>query len=206
MIKKPNFVISNEDLKLLLWLPHKTGTRTVQFIFNHFDFKTVIENTQDKTKLTHNYITGINTTDLPDNHLDYQLISTMRNPYSRFISYHFFSNKLNPKKQIDLYDYNSSIGRISKFLDIEPMAFGKRTPDFFIKTESMLEDVLQFDFIQQSKLYQCGVLQDLVSKKFNSTSYNENWKNYYNRELADQVYNLFKHIFDLNIYDKDSWK
>ena len=114
-IKKPNFIISNEELKLLLWLPHKTGTRTVQFILNHFDFITTIDDQQKQTKISHNYITGINTTDLPSNHEDYKLISTIRNPYSRFVSYHFFSNKLNPISPIDLKDYELSVRRISNF-------------------------------------------------------------------------------------------
>ena len=153
-------------------MPPKTATTFLTFLFQHFDFYTIISDEYFYIKKdTFDYLQHMHNMSLFRGHENYELISSIRNPYSRFVSSYFYYLKRN----------NSDITKVSinEFLDKVKNdkqrdywseinnAFSSRVPDYFIRTESLYEDLTKIPFIYKSKIYKTGVLEDLVSKKMN---------------------------------------
>jgi hypothetical protein len=86
--------------------------------------------------------------------------------------------------------------------------FDIRTPDYFVRTESLYEDYQTIPFIKEHEINLSGELEELCKQKMNPspTVIDNYWKKFYDRDLADLVYYNNVNKFELFGYDKDSWK
>jgi hypothetical protein len=110
--------------------------------------------------------------------------------------YHYaiLTNKIvNLEREKPVKDYISSLN------------FENRIPDFFIRTENMVEDFQKIDFITQSDLWESGQIQKMI--------YNNNFKinrpfsfnEVYSFESANKVYQYQKKLFFICDYDPFSF-
>lgn len=183
----------SDKLKVYWMFPMRTASRSCMSICRHFNFQ--------ETNV--HYLEG-------PLKPDYDLISNVRNPYSRLLSiYEIFCihKKIQPNNfkswvlgnhdkrlyQIDLYDTFSELNRI---------------PTRFIRTEFLLEDLNELPFIknEKSEEFQSILYENILNNHYRSEVFTEPWQTYYDEELADAVYNSLKKDFDLFGYDKNSWK
>jgi hypothetical protein len=202
MNKFLSFNIS-EKHNCFLWLPVKTATTHAAHIFTYFDFshvrcdyfRKIIELKTDSLQHHHGIF-------LFDGHEKYDLIVTVRNPYSRIVSMYEYNNKGVGKEKVRPFEVF-----VYDFLKhpIQPI-FEKRIPNYPLRQENLYGDYLRIPFVRDSKLNQSGILEELCQKKMNIGDYRKSFKEYYNQETANIVYTNYKEYFDLFGYDKDSWK
>jgi hypothetical protein len=142
-------------------------------------------------------------------HEGYSLLTTIRNPYSLMVS----------KYKFWYPDFNFTLENFSLFLEswfyhredelsyLGCYNYLKRTPDHFIRTESMYDDYIKVPFITKSEYYKSGQLFKDCNQKTNVSEYSDlDWRTFYNQTSADNVFYNFAHIFELGGYDKNSWK
>jgi hypothetical protein len=189
-----------EKEKFLVWLPEKTASTHAFEVLKNYDIC--------RFQFTNNQLIRIDgsnsydhTCDLFDGHENYSIISTARNPYSKFVSFYKFMGADN--RDIEFYDYVHEliINKPSKLT-----IYNKRVPDYFIRQEHVFEDYLKIPFIKNSDFYKSGQLKDLCDKKINHNKNSYDYREYYNQDIADLVYYNFSKYFDLLGYDKNSWK
>ena len=86
--------------------------------------------------------------------------------------------------------------------------FHIRTPDYFVRTESLYEDYLTIPFIKNHDINLSGELERLCKEKINSSpaAIENYWKKFYDQDMADLVYYNNVNSFKLFGYNKDSWK
>jgi len=72
--------------------------------------------------------------------------------------------------------------------------------------ENMFEDYSQIEFITESKFYKSGLLKRFTKFKMNENPWGlNNWKDYYNENLAKVVVDTFPYHFS-KYYDENSWR
>lgn len=197
--------------KAFLWLPPKTASNTVSWILGHFDFNSYfwynnnfVEVRKDSTHFSHEF-------NYPPNHEELSFICTFRNPYERIFSLFKMISNVTMKFPIEDFTYPSK----DKFKDffekhiknenfdrrIKPPKFHLRKPDYLIRTETFYEDLLAIPFIRNSKLYECGILQEMCEKKINQ-SYTSNFDDFMDEEMKDWIYTNYKDEFELGNYKR----
>lgn len=183
-----------------LWMPAKTGTTLAKKVLKNFGFHTykIINGEID---LTEKYDMHVHTACLFSTHHQYQFIATIRNPYQTFISY--FPNKSISKEKIKETLEKKFLGSAvqNKFF-----SYWERLPDYTISVENPLEDYLKIPFIAESELHKSGELKRIIDSKPNKSPFNYDWKDFYDKKLADLVYYNTSQYFDMFGYDKNSWK
>ena len=165
---------------------------------------------------------------------NYKFITIIRNPYSRLISLYFFNinnpdvpahkflrsfgsfkkfvHQLKNIKILDIFetlkvakDKNLNRKELHKYYleeKVLPHNFKSQYTwfdgkiDVIMRLEQLNQDLKQLDFLK--------VTDKKVSKK--NTSSHGRWQTYYDQELADVVYDVYKGDFEQLNYDKDSWK
>jgi hypothetical protein len=80
--------------------------------------------------------------------------------------------------------------------------FNERTPDFLIRTETIYDDLLKIPFIKNSKLNQCGILEEMCRKKINSSFESEEDEKLLSLEIKTKIYSFFKPHFEIFNYSK----
>jgi hypothetical protein len=206
---------SNRE-KMILLLPMKTGTVHATFMFNHFDF--ISETYEFKTEKVLKKLDSVihhHSMNIPQRYENYSIICTARNPYSRLVSAYNNSKIVAELNKPSLENFKSYFSRAidNEYQSANGFPFGEdrflynETPKYFLRIESLYHDYIQIPFIRNSKLNKSGVLYELCNKKIHTTPIKRKLlKEYYTEDMADFVYNKFKHYFDLVGYDKDSWK
>lgn len=88
-----------------------------------------------------------------------------------------------------------------------------KSPDYLIRTENFSDDIKSLWFIKENEnslnnVIESDVNKNKFEKEFELYGFNKkkSWKEYYNSELAETVYNKLKIDFDYFNYDKNSWK
>jgi hypothetical protein len=203
-----NIIIANLKEKFFIWSPPRTASNTAYHILEKLNFKTYLSDGKllihqsDKPK--HNHLTNIFF-----GHEDFNLITTVRNPYSLMISK--FVNFENPRNINSdsflnfLESWYYGIGHELKSFNY--YNYSERSPDNLIRVESMFDDYLKIPFIKESDYYKSGELLNDCNMKYNQTErLKTDWKSLYTKNSADIVYYNFAHIFELGQYDKNSWK
>lgn len=197
-----------------VWLPMKTASTHCWGVLQNFDFKTVMFSTdteefqkpsvggirKEKIKNPHNHACNLFL-----NHKNFTFISTARNPYSRIISSFVFLNKPEKYENSEWLEGQFQLSILNS-QSLYPFIFNHRTPDYFLRVESLYDDYLKIPFIRNSELNISGKLKEMCDKKVNVTKGPYDWRDYYNQDLADLVYYNLSKYFDLLGYDKDSWK
>jgi hypothetical protein len=80
--------------------------------------------------------------------------------------------------------------------------FESRVPDFVLRAENLYEDYLKIPFILDSKLYKCGILEDICNRKINKGLGTLNIEKYLTSSVEEKIYKMFQSHFDLFGYEK----
>jgi len=194
----------SEKHNCFIWLLPRTGSNHMVTILKNYDFKHYVHQDDNKEIYDENLVTN-HYSKLFDGHENYQFISSIRNPYSLEVSL-FRMNKL-------VGDYKERFKRFidgryfTQFGGKKPIINFTRVPDFFIRMENLYEDYSKIPFIVNSDYYQSGELKKQVEIKINNNIFDDrDWRDFYDDESAEIVYSNNMEIFNLNHYDKDSYK
>lgn len=194
----------SEKHNCFIWLLPRTGSNHMITILKNYDFKHYVHQGGNK-ELYDEKLEANHYSKFFDGHENYNFISSIRNPYSIEVSL-FRMNKL-------VGDYKE---RFKRFIDgryftqsgeKKPIINFTRVPDFFIRMENLYEDYGKIPFISNSEYYQSGELKKQVEIKINNNIFDDrDWRDFYDDESAEIVYSNNVEIFNLNHYDKDSYK
>jgi hypothetical protein len=80
--------------------------------------------------------------------------------------------------------------------------FDLRVPDFVLRAENLYEDYLKIPFILNSKLYECGILEDICNRKINKGSGTLDIEKYLTSSVKEKIYKMFQSHFELFGYQK----
>jgi len=183
--------------KVFVWTPMSTASRLAWKIFDNFEFSSYNVNNGGvllKNSFEHNHFFG-----LPQNHEEYKLILTCRNPYTRATAgIDGLNSREDLIRQLEQQYQNPLHLRFYSLLKY-------RKPDYFLRVENLLEDYLKIPFIRESDFYKSGKMEKLMG--------DNPYKNkvYINRpiidkKIADLIYYNNSYYFELLGYDKNSWK
>ena len=194
----------SEKHNCFIWLLPRTGSNHMITILKNYDFKHYVHQDGNK-ELYDEKLEANHYSKLFDGHEDYTFISSIRNPYSFEVSL-FRMNKL-------VGDYKERFKRFvdgryfTRFGEKKPIINFTRVPDFFVRMENLYEDYGKIPFIVNSEYYQSGELKKQVEIKINNNIFDDrDWREFYDDESAEIVYSNNIEIFNLNQYDKDSYK
>jgi len=195
-----------------VWFPPKSASSLVSWIFTYFDFRPYHINPDTKvfefdppilTHFGHHFF-------YPPNYENMDFIITLRNPYERIFSffkltrYSYWTQKSNQpiptKEDFDKFFYNDILKNDVQKKRILP-EFDKKFPNYVIRREFLLEDLLKIDFIKNSKLNESGILTEMCSRNINSTPYLP-IENYITGEIKEKIYEVFKDEFQIGGYEK----
>jgi hypothetical protein len=197
----------SDKYKTFVWTPERTGSNHFTNIIRKLGFKSHFFENDKLFK-----VDGLQLSShckFFENHWDYSFILSTRNPYSNYMSFAavgYMSFTLENQKIV-----RERIEREFQFPLIPGNCchcFHIRTPDYFVRTESLYEDYLKIPFIKNHEINLSGELERLCKEKINSSpSVIENyWKKFYDQDMADLVYYNNINSFELFGYSKDSWK
>lgn len=211
ILDSEKFTISVQN-NCFVWFPPKTSSSLVSWIFTYFDFKPFHINPEtnvlefDPPVLTH---FGHNFCYPPD-YSNMTFITTIRNPYHRVFSlfkttkYSYWSRKLKQpiptREDFETFfenDFLKNELQLKRFLP----NFNKKLPNFVIRRENLLEDLLKIDFIKYSKLNESGILGEMCSRNINSSP-SLLIENYISEENKEKIYETLKTEFEIGGYEK----
>jgi hypothetical protein len=194
----------SDELKVIWLLPMRTGARSVGQILLKLGFQSSIKDTFPDHALL-----------FPESMSEYQVICNVRNPYSRIVSLYFLTQN-NLRKEFTFQYFVENIFEILKgkntFGIYVNLIRNKKIPDKIIRFENFIEDIMSLDLIQlkyhdlEKTINDHIIFNNFltehseVKKKFTS------WKEMYNEELAEIVYNSMEEDFINFNYEKNSWK
>jgi hypothetical protein len=190
----------SKELEVFWFLPMRTAARSCRSIAEYFNFT-------DSNH--HKFIEDFE-------HLEYYLISNVRNPYSRLVSLYLHqidSNQINSRIKFDLWATKKIEYELSLPINMKPKMYIKlmtvfehKMPDYFVRVETLEEDLKNIWFIKENFNEELEKIFENQIKKNGYKSDGEPWQTYYTQELANIVYDYLKEDFTLLNYDKDSWK
>jgi hypothetical protein len=190
----------SKDLKVFWFLPMRSATRSCRPILNKFNFL---------DGHLHNFINDFE-------HQDYYLIANVRNPYSRLVSIYLHSiiiKQISDKVRFDVWikkriphELNPPFNLESKSYLYLTSAFKYKKPDYYVRFESLEEDLKNIWFVKENYDEKMEILfnENILSNKYKSEE--KPWQSYYTQELADFAYDNLKEDFISLNYNKDSWK
>ena len=187
-----------------LWLPFKTASTTLSWILAHYKFRHYCfkngEYVLQRSMLTH---LGHDLT-LPPTHENMNLICATRHPYHRVLSFIKMLYQHAPetltKEEFDRKAWEICF-KENSILNLSAVALKTRTPNFAIRQEHLFEDLVKIPFIKDSKLNQCGILEEMCDEKINS-SFDLDVDEYLSKELKDKIFDSFKEHFELFNYQR----
>jgi len=134
---------------------------------------------------------------VPEGKSSYKIISTIRNPYKRYLSVYRWQSKFQTD---NLHEYViSQFGDYHRLNNIDI----KHGVNYWIDTECIKEGLLNIPLVVENL--------DKVQDKINNLEHNP-FKNEgrleaeMTQELADEIYQKFRFVFERFGYHKNSWK
>lgn len=173
----------SDKYKYIILTPPRMGTRALSHPFGKIGFTNDIENS---SAFTHRL-------EIPEGKEDYKIISTIRNPYKRYLSVYRWQSIFEPDNL-----HETSVAHMDDYFQLLKIdeLFGI---DYWVDTDNMKSD-----------LENIPVIGELVSNDesvIESRYKNEGKKEgVITQEIADEIYQTYKVIFDKFGYDKESWK
>ena len=194
----------SEKHKAFVWLPPKCASNFISWVLAYFEFSSIALDTETNqiNKIRTNISTHFgHSTILPPNHEELLFICAIRHPYNRVLS---------------LYQSlaeNPSVDDFKKFIDERvnfhqspwfkfSSSFKDRSPDYFIRTENLCEDILKIPFINNSDLNSSGVLKNFCNRKINKSYHQLNPEEYLTPHIKEIIHNLSSDHFDLFGYER----
>ena len=181
--------------KVFTWTPPSTASRLSWKIFDNFEFSSYDAKTGAlyNNSYFHNHFFG-----LPQNHKEYKLILTCRNPYTRART-----GMDNTPREYLIRNLEDTFQSSNHFYFISLLK--TRKPDYFIRVENLLEDYLKIPFIRESEFYKSGEMEKLIGDNpYKTKRFNNRPK--IDKQIADLIYYSNVYYFELLGYDKNSWK
>lgn len=192
----------SEKYKCYWFTPQRTGTRSTKELLRVLGFQT----------MDHHFT-------FDANKKDYFFVSNVRNPYSRLVSlFYLYSHHLNNfHKQFDTWVHDSinhlPFAEKYQFYYHENFQYLGKPFDKFVRQENLENDLKSISFIDLSipdinREFEINIVNNRYKTEFEGqmNEKRKNWKEFYNQELADLVYEKFLEQFQLFGYHKDSWK
>jgi hypothetical protein len=197
----------SDKYKTFVWTPERTGSNHLTNIIRKLGFKT--HYFEDDKLIRVDDLRLSSYCKFFENHSEYSFILSTRNPYSSQASLAGAGHM-----HFSLENREIVRERMEREFQFPVMTenccncFHIRTPDYFLKTESLYEDYLKIPFIKNHEINQSGELEKLCKEKMNSspTILENYWKKFYDQDMADLVYYNNVNNFELFGYDKQSWK
>jgi len=203
--------------KFFIWLPPKTGTRLSKTVFENSDFHTFRIYQDNLVKVKEDF-THTHTCDFFKGHEDYKFILTCRNPYTTFVSMFkmWGGTEITEKNYIEKFEwymnYTFQFQELFGWSDLL-RNLNTRVPDYFLRIESLLDDYKSLPIIKKNKHFLEGTLDQKLSEKVgywklrkNQEFFPEDWRLFYKKSTADNVYYYFANYFEILGYERDSWK
>lgn len=214
----PRVIYTYSDVhQSYLWTPPKTGSNHANFVFEHFDFASVVYREKDgHVVLNHNQNTLVHSHQyrIFPQHSNYKIICTARNPFSRLYSLYNNMVELNQFYNYDFQNFkhfvmNQRDPADERYQDIQYILdnvfkeiLGNRIPDYFLRLENLYEDYLKIPFISGSSLNTSGILEEICQKKIHVRLTNLNLADHVDQELQDFITTKYAYYFDLLGYPK----
>jgi hypothetical protein len=205
-----NLITYSDTHKSILWTPMKTGSSHATFMFTHFDFTTKgfdketfeLVNSQPPNKIVHHHNCFIT-----DELMDYDVICTTRNPYARILSAFFYTYNMR-NEELTVQNFRKFFAKeMEKPVMLYEAYFGyPKTPKYFLRMENLYEDYLKLPFVFESNIFQWGLLRDLCDMKINKGKNSIPTSEFFTMDMIDYFYDNFRNLFDINGYEKDSYK
>jgi hypothetical protein len=220
--------ISHEH-KTIWWAPERCGTKATAHIFSKLGFEYFKNIYETEKEIT---VDGINyqshNINIPEKYNDYKIICSIRNPYDRMLS--IFLNFTSLGKSF-VYTKDTRLNLINTYekfikemllyrriksdedLESRPIQknylskyqFTNRIPDFFIKTESLEEDLGKLDFVKNSEIWKSGYIRDYLNHNPHINQKPYKFDDIYSLESAKRVYEYHKKQFIICDYDPFSF-
>ena len=187
------------EYNYIVWLPEKTATNHAFELLKNYNICPHIFRENVLVKLPQTFYN--HTCHLFEGHEKYKLMTTARNPYSWFVSYYLFSGSERVYETFYDFVYYAIRNNSSK-----KFKYNERIPDYFVRSENLVEDYSKIPFIRDSDFFKSGDLESFCKTKINAAKESYDFRNYYDEMTADLVYYNFSNYFDLLGYDKNSWK
>ena len=187
------------EYNYIVWLPEKTATNHAFELLKNYNICPHIFRENVLVKLPQTFYN--HTCHLFEGHEKYKLMTTARNPYSWFVSYYLFSRSERVYETFYDFVYYAIRNNSSK-----KFKYNERIPDYFVRSENLVEDYSKIPFIRDSDFFKSGDLESFCKTKINAAEESYDFRNYYDEMTADLVYYNFSKYFDLLGYDKNSWK
>ena len=202
------FTIS-EKHNSFVWFPPRSSTHTFSWIFGHFNFRIYYSTSDGVLDVLDSYSNHLGHFYFyPPNHMNMTFICTTRNPYERVFSffklgrYNFHRVRLGyATKPTKMEFENFYTDLVTKQLHIYRPIFDKRKPDYVVRNENMYEDLKKIPFVRDSKLNNCGILEEMCESTFNRSptlDINE----FIDQEMRERIYQDFKEEFEIGNYPK----
>lgn len=200
-----SYHIFSEKNNSFLWFPIKTASTLASWVFAHFDFGLhyYVEETSEFKGIMSDLSHFGHSLFLHPNHEKMNFICTMRHPYKRVLSLY--------KSTVSPFSENLSSENFDKFIDYsffkrrlfqDSNSFSERIPDYVIKSESFYEDILKIPFVKNSKLNDCGILEEMCRKKINKSFDLVSDEELLTDNIKEKIYTFFKPHFELFGYEK----
>jgi hypothetical protein len=172
--------------KIVVLTPPRQATRTLGSIFQKLGVVNDFEHA-----FTHRL--GI-----PSDKEDYTIISSIRNPYNRYLSIYKWQSIFTLENL-----HETAIGHLRDYqtlIDID----GEYGIDYWIDTENIKNDLMNIPVINQN----LEIIQSDIDELDTFNSYKNEGRTVgkITQEIADQIYDEFKFVFDKFGYGRDSWK
>jgi hypothetical protein len=215
--------------KIIWWAPERCGTKATAHIFSKLGFEFFTDESESKKHITDNGIYyQSHSIKYPEKYNDYKIICSIRNPYDRMLSIFlnftntgstFVCTKNRFQKFVETYEtfiremllYN----KVTTVEDLEKSpiqksylskySFESRIPDFFIKMESLEEDLGKLDFVRESEIWNSGYIRDYLKHNPHINKKPFKFNDVYTFESAKRVYEYHKKQFIISDYDPFSF-
>lgn len=213
--------------KIIWWAPERCATKATAHIFHQLGFEsyyTTIDNKQIPDYHSHSIL-------IPEEYSDYKVICSIRNPYDRVLG--LFKTMTNVGRsmvytkdthQEFMLNYENFLNEVFVFAKVKEIngfgeklektfmkdfiakySFEDKIPDYFIRSENLLEDISKLDFVNDSGLWKSGYIQEYLTnnKHINLRPYKFN--SVYTKKSAKLVFEYYKKHFFLCGYDPFSF-
>ncbi len=185
----------SDELQIIWLTPLRTGTRSTIYLLKEIGFEI-----------------GMHELEIPNDKKNYTIICNVRNPYSRLVSI-FFLQSLHLKdfkRDFNSWVFNSFEDK--HFLENYQIEFHKflSKVDIYIKIEKFIDSICSLPFINPNKsiiekTIQENIITNHYENEFSQFVNRKDWKEYYNEDTANFVFNKLENQFKLFEYEKNSW-